>query len=96
MTLDLTYVKSYLRVDFSDDDTYLTDLISLSKRYIYEQTGVEYSENDEIYKQAVLLSVSHFYGNRSPISEKTVNVVPFSMEAMVRHIGLRGPLANEQ
>ena len=90
MTLDLSYVKSYLRVDFNDDDAYLTDLIDLSKRYIYEQTGNEYSDTDELYKQAVLLSVSHFYGNRSPISEKTVAVVPFSLEAIVRHIGMRG------
>lgn len=89
MALDLAYVKSYLRVDFDDDDTYLTDLINLSKRYIYEQTGVEYSETDEIYKQAVLLSVSHFYGSRSPINEKALYVVPYSLEAMVRHIGMR-------
>lgn len=90
MTLDLAYVKSYLRIDYNDDDTYLTDLISLSKRYIYEQTGVEYSDSDELYRQAVLLSVSHFYGSRSPVSEKAITVMPFSLEAIVRHIGMRG------
>ena len=38
--ITLESVKEYLRIDFDDDDIYLTQLIKLSKDYIYEQTGV--------------------------------------------------------
>lgn len=88
--LELEYIKKYLRIDFDGDDAYIADLVTLSKNFIKEQTGVEYSANDFVYNQAVLLMVAHFYDNRSPLSEKAVVNVPFSLECMIKHIGMRG------
>lgn len=90
MTLNLEYVKKYLRIDFNNDDAYLGDLITLSKDFIKQQTGVEYNAADTVYNQAVLLMVAHFYDNRTPISEKAVVNVPNSLDCMLKHIGMRG------
>lgn len=90
--ITLKTVKDYLRIDFDDDDAYLTQLIKLSKDYIYQQSGVEYNADDEVYNQAMLFCVSHFYGNRQPLTEKTVTNVPFTFDSLVKHISLRGAL----
>lgn len=90
--ITLKTVKDYLRIDFDDDDTYLTQLIKLSKDYIYQQSGVEYNADDEVYNQAVLFCVSHFYGTKQPLTEKTVTNVPFTFDSLVKHISLRGAL----
>ena len=90
--LELEYIKKYLRIDFDGDDAYIGDLVTLSKNFIKEQTGVEYNANDFVYNQAVLLMVAHFYDNRSPLSEKAVVNVPFSLECMIKHIGMRGSI----
>ena len=90
MTLELSSVKKYLRIDFDDDNDYLTDLINLSKKFIEEQTGVEYDSSDAVYNQAILLMTAHFYDNRTPVSEKAVLNVPYSLDCMLKHIGMRG------
>lgn len=90
--ITLNAVKDYLRIDFDDDDTYLTQLIKLSKDYIYQQSGVKFNSDDEVYKQAVLFSIAHFYGNRQPLSEKTITNTPFTLDSLVKHISLRGAL----
>lgn len=90
--ITLESVKEYLRIDFDDDDIYLTQLIKLSKDYIYQQTGVEYNADDEVYNQAMRFCISHFYGTRQPLTEKTVTNVPFTFDSLVKHISLRGAL----
>ncbi len=89
MSIELTEVKSYLRISFNDDDEYLKSLIKLSEKYIKELTGVEYKQDDEIYKQAILLCISHFYCNRQPLTEKAVLSMPYTFESLVKHIGMR-------
>lgn len=88
--LNVEYIKKYLRIDFDCDDAYIGDLLKLSKDFIKEQTGVEYNESDTVYTQALLLMTAHFYDNRTPVSEKAVSEVPFSLGCMLKHIGMRG------
>lgn len=92
MSLALSDIKNYLRINHSIDDAYLESLIELSKTFINEQTGVEYTDNDKVYQQGVFFLVAHLYDNRSPISEKAVNTVPFTLDAIIRHIKIRGAL----
>ena len=90
--LEREYVKKYLRIDFDCDDGYIDDLIQMSKDFIKEQTGVEYNESDTVYTQALLLMIAHFYDNRTPVSEKAVSEIPFSLGCMLKHIGMRGSI----
>lgn len=93
--MNLNYIKSYLRIDFDDDDSYLSDLINISKNFIKEQTGVDYSATDLVYNQALLFMIAHYYENKTSFSEKSISQVPYTLDCMVKHIGMRGAI-NEQ
>lgn len=93
--MDLPEIKNYLRIGHDLDDPYLSELITFSKKFIQEQTGVEYSDTDEVYKIAVKQVVAHFYDKRESVSDKTNVVVPYTMDTLIKHIGIRGPEENE-
>lgn len=89
MSLELADVKKYLRIDFDNDDSYIQDLIVMSKSYIKEQTGKEYTAGNRVYEQAILLMVSGFYDNRTPFSEKAVDEMNcMSLRYMLNHISM--------
>ena len=92
--IELERTKQYLRISHDLDDQYITDLIEMSKDFIKHQTGIEYKENDTIYEMCILQCVSHFYDQRSPIVEKTVAQVPFTLDCLIKDIGMRGELNN--
>ena len=92
MTISLAEVKNYLRISHNVDDTFLTGLISTAKDFIKEQTGVSYNDNDDVYKIAVLQTVAHFYDKRESVSDKTSVTVPYTMDCLIKHIGLRGEI----
>ncbi len=93
--MDLNEIKQYLRIGHDIDDPYLMELISFSKKFIEEQTGVSYSEKDDVYKIAIKQVVAHFYDKREAVSEKTNIVVPYTMDCLIKHIGIRGAINNE-
>lgn len=90
MTLIVADIKKYLRITHNADDAYIESLLSVAKQFIKEQTGVEYTESDKVYEQGCLFLVAHLYDNRSPITEKAVNTVPYTLDAIIRHIKIRG------
>lgn len=90
MSISLTDIKNYLRINHNVDDAYIESLIETSKLYIKEQTGVGLVEGDKVYEQGVFFMVAHLYDNRSPISEKAVNTVPYTLDAILKHIKVRG------
>ena len=92
MTITLEETKKYLRIGHNVDDTYITELIAMSKNFIKQCTGVEYNNNDDVYKMAILQCVAHFYDKRETVSEKAVAVVPFTLDGLIKHIGMRGEL----
>lgn len=90
MSITLTDIKNYLRINHNIDDAYIESLIETAKLFIKEQTGVELKEGDKVYEQGVFFLVAHLYDNRSPISEKAVNTVPYTLDAILKHIKIRG------
>lgn len=88
--ISLSEIKSYLRINHVQDDSYITALIDVAKSFIAEQTGVIYAEADKVYNQAILFLVAHLYDNRSAVSEKTVVNVPFTLDALIIHLRVRG------
>lgn len=90
MSITLEETKQYLRISYENDDTYIESLITMAKQLIKEQTGVEYVEGDEVYKMTILQAVAHFYDKREAYSEKAVTTVPYTLDCLIKHIGMRG------
>lgn len=89
MSIELDEVKLYLRITHSEDDDYITRLITMAEQFIYEQTNIEYTDEDETYKQAVLLTVAHFYDKRESVTDKTHTAVPMTLDYLIKQIGMR-------
>lgn len=92
MSIEIKDIKSYLRITHNIDDEFIGDLVNVSKAFIKEQTGVEYTEGDKVYEQGILFHVAHLYDNRSAITEKAVNEIPFTLDTIIRHIKIRGSI----
>lgn len=61
--ITLEETKSYLRIDFSDDDVFIGKLIKASERYI--KNAVSDYESNELVDIVQLLLIQHWYYNRS-------------------------------
>lgn len=90
MSIELSDIKAYLRISHDIDDNFITSLVETSKAFIKEQTGVEYVAGDKVYEQGILFHVAHLYDNRSAYAEKAINEVPYTLDAIIRHIKIRG------
>lgn len=65
MTLD--EVKSYLRIDYEEDDIFLSSLIEVSEEYIDSCVGTEYKTDEKAIKLASLLQkklIADMFENR--------------------------------
>lgn len=67
MAPTLEEVKSYLRIDFDDDDPTLALLIDAAKESLLK-SGVEETASS-LYRLAVMIHVSMHYENRNPDSK---------------------------
>ncbi|MCD8025081.1 MAG: head-tail connector protein [Candidatus Gastranaerophilales bacterium] len=92
MSIEISDIKSYLRINHDEDDTYIEHLIDVSESFIKEQTGVEFTDGDKVYEQGILFLIAHLYDNRSAVTDKTVNTVPYTLDYIVKHIKNRGEL----
>jgi hypothetical protein len=86
----LEQAKDHLRVDFTDDDIYIGDLIDVAEAYVANEIGSTLLSNESggvlpkpLY-QAILLLVGHLYNSREPIIVGTgVVKVPYTLESLV-------------
>ena len=65
MVVSVEEVKSHLRIDHDDEDTYLEGLIAQAQAVAEDYCRVSFpDEAPEPVRLAVLLMVSHYYENR--------------------------------
>lgn len=73
--MTLEEVKSYLHVDYEDEDAYLNELIEISQIYIDSMVGEDYKTDEKAVKLAQLLQkklINDMYENRgTEISNNT-------------------------
>lgn len=86
----LDKIKNFLRISHSLDDDYITEEIATAKELIEQKTGVAYTENDLIYEKAIIMLVAYYYDNRTIITEKTVNTLPYTVDELLKTIAFRG------
>ncbi len=73
MIATLEEAKIYLRIDHSDEDTLITNLINTSENLCQDIIRLEFSELDNIpetLKIAVLYGVTYLYENREKADYK--------------------------
>ena len=95
MSIELSDIKAYLRISHDIDDNFITSLVGTSKAFIKEQTGVEFVAGDKVYEQCVLFLVAHLYDNRASVTEKATTEIPYTLDALLRHIKIRGAIEVE-
>lgn len=74
MALTLEDVKNYLRVDFDDDDTLLTGLMSAADEYLKSGVGANYNNESERAKTLSLIVIADLYDNRGISERASANV----------------------
>ena len=72
--VSLDEVKSYLRIDFDDDDTMLETLINTSDEYLKSAIHSQYDSTSERAKLLSLIVISDLYDNRGVAEKVSGNV----------------------
>ena len=87
MYVTIDQAKAHLRVDFEDDDNYITDLIDIAEMSVQNEIGCTLAScevNGILPKpllQAIKYMVAHMYATREPvIVGATVQKCPYTME----------------
>ena len=93
--MELSTMKSYLRIDDTSEDTLITALISAAESYIQQTTGKTLKgtaniNTDELYNLCVKLMVAHWYENRAVQANTQLNDFSFSVQALLQHIATCG------
>lgn len=73
--ITLEKVKSYIGIDYDDDDENIKMLIPMARTLIDSKCGIEYKENarlKELSNGLMLLIISQMYDNRSFTTDKQV------------------------
>jgi uncharacterized phage protein (predicted DNA packaging) len=76
MIVSLDEVKTWLRVDFSDDDALLTTLINAAEQYLKNATGITYDSTNHLAKLFCMTLISDWYENREMIGKATDQTRP--------------------
>ncbi len=82
--------KDHLRVDFADDDIYISELIDVAEQSVANEIGTTLLSNEvggvlpmPLY-QAILFMVGHLYATREPVMVG-VSIVkcPYTLEYLI-------------
>lgn len=76
MIVSLDEVKTWLRVDFTDDDALLTTLISAAEQYLKNATGITYDSTNHLAKLFCMTLISDWYENRELVGRASEQVRP--------------------
>lgn len=84
----LKLAKDYLRIDGTDEDIIITHLIETAKSYIKSATNIDYSEENHLYKMALLLLVVRWYENRNLVGKN--DDLDYTISSILLQIELEG------
>jgi hypothetical protein len=84
MTVTLSEAKTHLRVDYAEDDSYVSTLIQAADGYLSE-IGVPADKMDAApVKHAALLLIGNWYAYREAALEKPPQAIAFGVNALVQ------------
>jgi uncharacterized phage protein (predicted DNA packaging) len=82
--LTLEQVKEFMRIETSDEDAFLSSLISVSQTFIINATHPNADSTTELFKLAQRFIILHWYENREIIGSS--NGMNFHFEAILQQI----------
>lgn len=88
-TDDLLTIKTSLRLDEDEDDALLKMLIKAARADVMGQVGEQiddFYDNNEVFKSAVLVEVSHLYENRQAVSTQQTFEVPMVLYSLINSL----------
>nr|DAS68140.1 MAG TPA: head tail connector [Caudoviricetes sp.] len=83
---ELDEIKKYLRIDFDDDDSYITLLVETAKEYIEAAVGA-YREGSARHRLLLYNIVATLYENRQFTLEKG-DQVAYTLKSMILQLEL--------
>jgi len=88
MTVTINELKSYLRLDTCDEDSFLYDTISAAQKHIENVLGTTFDEVDDTarrgpLKQALLMLSAHWYEVRGVACSDTMRPFPYSVQEIL-------------
>lgn len=90
MYITLDEAKAHCRVDIEDDDNYITELIDVAEQVISNEISDNLADVavggilPSALKQAVLLTIGHFYNTReSVVYGTTPSKVPMTVDYLI-------------
>lgn len=89
--ITLEEIKKHLNIDFSDDDTYLSDIVLVAQMSVEKAINAELVSYEmeggalnPMLKHAIKILAGNFYANREPVSFATPNVIPYTLTYLIR------------
>lgn len=78
INITLEEAKNYLRVDFNEDDTFITNIIAVAKSYVLNYTGLTEEEANSIEELRVceLMLMCEMYDKREISTSNDINIAP--------------------
>lgn len=76
MIVSLDEVKTWLRVDFSDDDATISMLIAAAEEYLKNATGITYDSTNHLAKLFCMTLIADWYENRELVGRASEQVRP--------------------
>ncbi len=82
MAVTVSDVKAYLRIDHTEDDATLGDLLDAAEEYITDLC-VDLTPVPTPVEMATKILCAHFYDNRLPSGARYTAELPFSVSALI-------------
>lgn len=85
--LTLDQAKNNLRIDYDEDDDYITMLLTAAQQYILGAIEIkELPEDDKRVDVLQFMLLSLWYENRVPATNAMQQEVPFTVKAMIHQL----------
>ncbi|SEM34895.1 uncharacterized phage protein (possible DNA packaging) [Mesobacillus persicus] len=85
--VSLQDVKDFLRIDYPDDDSFLTSLLMASETYLVNATHSNVNKEDELFGIAQRFLIAHWHENRNTVLiGQTSKSLEFALESILTQL----------